>query len=46
MPNADLRRWAKEDNSKGQPDQTRIDRARAFSRDVMKKFQGAKILVA
>lgn len=46
MPNADLRRWAREDCSKGQPDQTRINRARAFSRDVMKKVQGAVIPVA
>jgi hypothetical protein len=38
LPDARLRRWAKEDNSQGQPDETRIERARAFSRDVMKKF--------
>lgn len=38
LPDARLRRWAKEDNSQGQPDETRIERAHAFSRDVMKKF--------
>lgn len=39
MPNADLRRWAKEDNSFGQPDETRIERARVFVKDVMEKFR-------
>lgn len=38
MPNADLRRWAKEDNSLGQPDETRIERARVFAKDVMKRY--------
>jgi hypothetical protein len=42
MPNAQFRMWAKMDNSQGQPDQTRIDKARAFSRDVMKKLHGIK----
>jgi len=37
MPDANLRRYAKEDTSKGQPDAARLDRARAFSRKVMKK---------
>jgi flavorubredoxin len=37
MPNADLRRWAKEDNSMGQPDETRLERARIFARDIMEK---------
>ncbi len=49
MPDAKLRRWAKQDNSKGQPDNTRLERARAFSRAVMKKFNdktGSNILVA
>mgnify|MGYP001316338955 CR=1 FL=1 len=41
MPNARFRRWAKEDNSQGQPDESRIERARAFSRDVMQKLQSA-----
>jgi flavodoxin len=39
MPKAKFRKWAREDNSQGQPDQTRIDRAKAFARDVMKKLQ-------
>jgi flavodoxin len=38
MPNAKYRRWAKLDNSQGQPDQTRIERARTFSRDVMRRM--------
>ena len=38
MPNAQLRKWAKEDNSKGQPDKARIELARAFSRNVMKRL--------
>ena len=38
MPDAKLRQWAKQDNSKGQPDKARLDRARAFSMNVMKKL--------
>jgi len=38
MPNVKYRRWAKLDNSQGQPDQTRIERARVFSRDVMRRL--------
>lgn len=38
MPNADFRKWAKADNSFGQPDETRIERARVFARDVMEKY--------
>ncbi len=44
LPDAKLRRWAKEDNSKGQPDESRLDRARAFSRNVMKRFNGNQML--
>jgi flavodoxin len=40
MPNAQLRAWAKQDNSQGQPDEARLDRARAFSRDVMHRLHG------
>lgn len=36
MPKAKYRRWAREDNSHGQPDEARLARARAFSRDVMR----------
>jgi flavodoxin len=43
MPDARLRLWAKQDNSKGQPDETRIERARAFSREVMQKLHEAGI---
>jgi flavodoxin len=38
VPNAQLRKWAKQDNSKGQPDKTRLDLARAFSRNVMNRL--------
>jgi flavodoxin len=38
-PDAKVRSWARQDNSKGQPDKARLDRARAFSRDVMKRLQ-------
>jgi flavodoxin len=38
-PNAKFRSWARQDNSQGQPDKARLDRARAFSRDVMKRLQ-------
>ena len=46
MPNKDFRRWAKQDNSQGQPDKTRIERARVFAKVVMKKYQEVKIAVA
>jgi len=42
LPSGKLRRWAKEDNSTGQPDKTRLDRARAFSRSVMQRMHDAK----
>jgi flavodoxin len=38
MPMANLRRWAKEDNSAGQPDETRINNARIFTREVMAQY--------
>ena len=41
-PDAKLRSWAKQDNSKGQPDKVRLDRARAFSRNVMKRLHESK----
>jgi len=34
-PNKDFRRWAKLDNSQGQPDQTRLEKARVFAEDTM-----------
>lgn len=37
-PDAKVRSWARQDNSKGQPDKARLDRARAFSKDVMKRL--------
>ena len=45
LPSAKLRRWAKEDNSTGQPDKTRLDRARAFSRSVMDGLQDDRVEV-
>ncbi len=36
-PNAQIREWAKKDNSKGQPDQSRLEKARVFARNVMEK---------
>ena len=41
-PDAKLRAWARKDNSKGQPDKARLDRARAFSRNVMKRLHDSK----
>lgn len=38
FPNAQFRKWARMNNSQGQPDATRIERARAFAREVMKKL--------
>lgn len=40
MPSAKFRRWAKMDNSQGQPDQSRLDQAQAFARDTMAGLQG------
>lgn len=40
MPDARLRLWAKTNTSQGQPDQSRLDRARGFSRNVMQKVHG------
>jgi len=45
LPDGRLRRWAREDNSKGQPDKARLDRARSFSRDVMRRFQDNNITI-
>lgn len=39
VPNAQLRSWAKRDNSQGQPDEVRLERARVFARDVVKKLR-------
>jgi flavodoxin len=44
LPDARLRSWAKQDNSKGQPDKERLDRARAFSRNVMKRLYDINII--
>jgi len=41
MPDPKLRMWAKMDNSKGQPDAARLQRARVFARDVMRRLHNA-----
>jgi flavodoxin len=45
LPSAKLRRWAREDNSTGQPDKIRLDQARAFSRSVMDRLHDVRIEV-
>ena len=42
LPVAQLRKWAKQDDSQGQPDAARIERARDFSRQVMNKLHTVK----
>ena len=37
-PNAKFRKWAREDNSQGQPDAARLERARDFAGEVMKRL--------
>ncbi len=47
MPNAKYRRWARMDNSQGQPDEEQLARARAFTKDVMRKAHNEeKVTVA
>jgi menaquinone-dependent protoporphyrinogen IX oxidase len=43
LPDDKLRLCAKLDNSQGQPDKTRLDRARAFSRNVMERLHDLRI---
>ena len=42
MPSPNLRKWAKNDTSQGQPDEASLDRARAFARGVMRKLSSTK----
>ena len=37
QPDPKVRHWAKTDDSQGQPDATRIERARVFAREIMEK---------
>jgi len=37
-PNKKLRSWAKMDDSKGQPDQARLEKARAFARETLSRM--------
>lgn len=46
LPNAKLRQWARQDDSRGQPDKSRLDRARAFSRDVMQRLHSTEALAS
>ncbi len=46
MPNAKYRRWAKMDNSQGQPDGARLERARVFARSVMARMREHKLVPA
>lgn len=41
MGDPQLRAWAQSDNSQGQPDETRLARARTFAREIMGKVCGA-----
>jgi flavodoxin len=41
LPDARLRRWAREDSSQGQPDKARLASARTFSRNVMDRLREA-----
>jgi len=38
FPDANFRQWAKQDTSLGQPNKARLDKARAFAREVMERF--------
>jgi len=38
-PNPQVRAWARDDSSQGQPDATRLERARAFANEIMNKLK-------
>jgi hypothetical protein len=40
MPNREIRAMAKRDNSQGQPDAARLDRARAYAREMSERKKG------
>lgn len=42
-PDKKFRTWAKEDESQGQPDATRLEKARAFARDTLAKRASGKV---
>jgi flavodoxin len=42
IPNRELRAMARRDNSQGQPDAARLDRARAYARDVLERKKAAE----
>jgi flavodoxin len=46
LPNAKLRMWASQDNSQGQPDNARLERARTFSTKVMERLHDSRIKVS
>ncbi len=38
-PRPEIRRWAQADNSQGQPDGARLERARTFAKEIVKKLE-------
>jgi len=40
LPNRELRAMARRDNSQGQPDAARLDRARAYAREILERKKG------
>ena len=40
VPNREIRAMARQDNSQGQPDAARLDRARAFAREMLERKKG------
>lgn len=39
MSSEEVRDWAQADNSQGQPDATRLERARVFAKETIKEFK-------
>lgn len=44
LPVAQLRQWARQDDSEGQPDAERLERARTFSRRVMNRLHAVTVI--
>ena len=44
LPVAQLRQWARQDDSEGQPDAERLERARTFSRQVMNRLHSITVI--
>ena len=45
-PSQKFRTWAKEDDSQGKPDATRLEKARVFARETMAKFASGKVTIS